>query len=57
MNDLQTLQAEVVHLSLALRLLDRVGAGVAGAQIDMALHNLKHDLDQRDVRINCRDYE
>jgi hypothetical protein len=45
--DVQPLQLAGAHLLFALRLLDRMGASVAGAHVDMALHELKCELELR----------
>jgi len=56
MNDFENLQAAVVHLSVALRLLDSIGGSIAGAQIDMALHDLKRELEMRPRSRDLREY-
>jgi hypothetical protein len=49
MYDLHTLQLALTHLSVALRLVDHIGATAAGAHIDMAIHALRQDVEKKGI--------
>jgi hypothetical protein len=43
MHDLFIIQSAIAHLTMALRLLDRIGAATPAAHVDIALQSLRTD--------------
>ena len=56
MSNLEAFQVAAMHLSLALRLLDRLGINVAGAHVDLALDELRKEAQRQPRSSSLMDY-